>query len=434
MSEMDDQRVLLTEAATIEYLRAAPAGGRKRVVWFHNQPDHYFVNMLDGLNAMGGAEYVGIFFSPLPGGSLLTKLPVRSRYLFLGAGDVQQTAGWAKRAMRPDAEEIIASMAFSMAIVGGYDYPIKRWIIKECRAQRRPVAIWTDSNIHAEFDGTFKKALKRVAKRLLLRGIVSRLDRFLCANGSGVEYWKYYGAPADKALICTCISDVPGAAAPDVALRDGLLKRCGLDADAVRDRRLLFTAARLVPAKGLHLMISAFRQLNLAAKGWVWVVAGTGPLEAELRQQAGALDNNGIYLVGVQPHDVVKGLAGHADAFVLPSVYEPHGIVVSEAMGAGTPVIASDAAGAAIDLVEPGITGWLFRNGDAADLARVLKEATDDPHKLAAMRPACRAKFEDWYGRYSPLVVVHEVVAEPCGRRVTQGGRGTGAKLLGSVA
>jgi glycosyltransferase involved in cell wall biosynthesis len=418
MSEMDDQRVLLTEAATIEYLRTAPAGGRKRVVWFHNQPDHYFVNMLDGLNAMGGAEYVGIFFSPLPGGSLLTKLPVRSRYLFLGAGDVQQTAGWAKRAMRPDAEEIIASMAFSMAIVGGYDYPIKRWIIKECRAQRRPVAIWTDSNIHAEFDGTAKRAIKRFAKRLLLRRIIGNLDKVLCANSSGVEYWKYYGSPASSLLISTYYSYVCGATLPDHSFRDGLLKRCGLNTETIRDRRLLFTAARLVPAKGLHLMISAYRQLDLAAKGWVWVVAGTGPLEAELRQQAGELDNNGIYLVGVQPHDVVKGLAGQAEAFVLPSVYEPHGIVVSEAMGAGTPVIASDAAGAAPDLVEPGTTGWLFRNGDAADLARVLKEATDNPDKLASMRPACRAKFEDWYGRYSPLVVVPKVVAELCGERV----------------
>ena len=105
-------------------------------------------------------------------------------------------------------------------------------------------------------------------------------------------------------------------------------------------------------------------------------------------------------------------MAGQAEAFVLPSVYEPHGIVVSEAMGAGTPVIAGDAAGAAIDLVEPGKTGWLFKNRSAEDLTRVLKEATDNPERLGAMRPLCRAKFEQWYGEYSPLVQVPKVVAE----------------------
>ncbi len=71
-----------------------------------------------------------------------------------------------------------------------------------------------------------------------------------------------------------------------------------------------------------------------------------------------------------------------------------------------------DAAGAAIDLVEPGKTGWLFKNRSAEDLTRVLKEATDNPERLGAMRPLCRAKFEQWYGEYSPLVQVPKVVAE----------------------
>ena len=400
----------MTEDAVIDYLRTPPPAGRPRVVWFHNQPDHYHVNMLDALNAQGGVDYVGIFFSPPPVGSVLTRLPTHSPHLFIGEGSVQETVGWAQRTMRPDAEQIIAAARFDMAIVGGYDYPIKRWIIDWCSRAHRPVAIWTDSNIHAEFDGSLKKAAKRFTKRLLLHKMIGQLDRFLSANSSGVEYWKYYGAPAHKALVCTCLSDVPAATIPDAGTRAELLSRCRVTAGGAR--RLLFTAARLVPAKGLNLMIEAFSRLELSARGWIWVMAGTGPLEGELRQKAGALDGNGIHFVGVQPHDVAKGLAGQAEAFVLPSVYEPHGIVVSEAMGAGTPVIASDAAGAALDLVEPGKTGWLFKNRSAEDLTRVLKEATDNPERLSAMRPMCRAKFEQWYGAYSPLVQVPRVVAE----------------------
>lgn len=389
-----------------------------RVAWFHNQPDHYFVNMIDALNGQGNAEYTAVFFSPPPGESLLTKLPAATNCHFFGSSEMRATAVFNEQPLRPDTAERIAELPIDVAIVGGYDYPIKRWIISHFHRADKAVAIWTDSNIHADFNGQLKTALKRMAKRLVLRPVVRNLDRFLCANSSGVEYWKYYGAPPGKALVCTCLSDVAGAATHDGTLRAELLARCGVGTAKSQGNRLLFTAARLVPAKGLHLMIAAYRQLGLAEKGWIWVVAGTGPLEAELRQQAGALDGAGIYFVGVQPHDVVKGLAGQAEAFVLPSVYEPHGIVVSEAMGAGTPVIASDAAGAAIDLVEPGKTGWLFRNGDAADLARVLKDATDEPGRLAAMRPACRAKFEDWYGRYSPLVQVPKVVAE-----LTAGGK-----------
>ena len=400
----------MAEEATIDYLRAPPPAGRPRVIWFHNQPDHYFVNMLDGLNAQNGAEYVGIFFSPPPGGSVLTRVPTNSPHFFIGAGSVQTTAGWAQRAMRADAEQIIAAARFDMAIVGGYDYPIKRWIMRHCEGVGRPVALFADSNIRAEFDGTLKRAARRQAKRFVLPQITRRLAKVLCANGAGVDYWKYYGVRDGRAIVCTYYSDVPAASVPNAGTRAELLRRCKVTAGG--ERRLLFTAARLVPAKGLDLMIEAFGRLKLSERGWIWVVAGTGPLEAELRQKAGALDGNGIHFVGVQPHDVAKGLAGQAEAFVLPSVYEPHGIVVSEAMGAGTPVIASDAAGAAIDLVEPGKTGWLFKNRSAEDLTRVLKEATDNPERLGAMRPLCRAKFEQWYGAYSPLVQVPKVVAE----------------------
>ncbi len=405
------------EAAVIEYLKSPPALGHARVIWLQNRADHYFVNMLDAINAQGKAEYVGIFLSPPLGESMLTKLPARSKYLFFGAGEVQRGTLWADRPMRPDAEAILAAAKFDMAVVGGYDYAIKRWVISHCRKRQTPLAMFADSNIHAELGGTVKMALKRIVKRARLRPIIRKLDRVLCANGSGIEYWKYYGAPADKTLVCAYYSEVLNVATHGGMDRTELLATCGIDTAKSQGKRLLFTAARLVPAKGLHLMINAYRQLGLAAAGWMWVVVGTGPLETELRQQAGELDGAGIYFVGVQPHDVVKGLAGQAEAFVLPSVYEPHGIVVSEAMGAGTPVIASDAAGAAIDLVEPGKTGWLFKNGDAAELARALKEATDDPEKLAAMRPACRAKFETWYGQYSPLVQVPKVVEELCHRK-----------------
>ncbi|MGC8561541.1 MAG: hypothetical protein ACP5O1_12840, partial [Phycisphaerae bacterium] len=64
----------MAEGAVISHLKTLPGDGRCRVLWFHNQPDHYFVNMLDALNAQSGAEYVGIFLSP-PEESALTALP-----------------------------------------------------------------------------------------------------------------------------------------------------------------------------------------------------------------------------------------------------------------------------------------------------------------------------------------------------------------------
>ncbi len=107
----------------------------------------------------------------------------------------------------------------------------------------------------------------------------------------------------------------------------------------------------------------------------------------------------------VAPADI-PALMAQSELFVLPSVYEPHGIVVAEAMAVGTPVIASRDCGAARDLVRNGKTGWLFKSGVAAELARVLSLIGTDPLSLRALRFACESGFASWYFNYSPLRVL----------------------------
>ena len=110
-----------------------------------------------------------------------------------------------------------------------------------------------------------------------------------------------------------------------------------------------------------------------------------------------------------------------SELFVLPSTYEPHGIVVMESMAVGTPVIASDCCGAARDLVKQGVTGWMFQSGDAADLQHVLQSACGTPDAVREVSVACRENFWRWYGRYGPMVVVPEVAAKLVAR--SQGDR-----------
>ena len=73
------------------------------------------------------------------------------------------------------------------------------------------------------------------------------------------------------------------------------------------------------------------------------------------------------------------------DVFVLPSVYEPWGLVVNEVMNAGRAVIVSDQVGCGPDLVRPGENGYIFPAGDIAGLCGALKNILDNQQKCRAM-------------------------------------------------
>ena len=85
-----------------------------------------------------------------------------------------------------------------------------------------------------------------------------------------------------------------------------------------------------------------------------------------------------------------------ADCFVFPTVYEPFGMVISEAMASGLPVITSRSAGAA-DLITHGRDGYLLDEPwDEVGIARHLEDLMADPAKAAAMGMAARKTIEPY--------------------------------------
>lgn len=390
---------------------AAP--GRRRIIWLQNKPNHYFVEMLDALNAQGDVEYAAVFLFPPPTGNVLHHAPRISPHVFIGRA-ARHGGATGYKWLGAEAREYVKKLSFSAAIVGGYDSRFKRWVLRYCKSQGIPTALFADSNIRAERGRSIRKKLKRFAKRIFLHRIINQVDTVIPCNRCGVAYWRYYGCPANKISrsTCFCAVDVPAALAVN---REDLFARYKLPADC----RLIFTAARLVPAKALHLMVEAFTKSGLADQGWVWAVAGDGPLRQELESQVAQQSRRAgtIHFLGtVAPADI-PALMAQSELFVLPSVYEPHGIVVEEAFAVGTPVIAGDDCGAARDLVHDGRTGWLFKSGNARALMGTLQVAAGSAEGLKEMSKSCRQGFDRWYRRLGPLVVIPKLAATALDRR-----------------
>jgi len=145
------------------------------------------------------------------------------------------------------------------------------------------------------------------------------------------------------------------------------------------DERLILLVGRLVYEKGFHLALDALPGL-IARLGKVrFLIAGSGTAEAELKEQAQRL--------GLMPHGTFIGWTGDeelhslyriADLCLVPSIYEPFGLVALEAMASGCPCIVADTGGLR-EVVPHDEVGLRFRAHDPEALAEVaIRVLSDD--------------------------------------------------------
>jgi len=178
-------------------------------------------------------------------------------------------------------------------------------------------------------------------------------------------------------------------------LRAGELDAATASFVARDDAPLLFAAARLVPEKGIDRFLAALAALRTPVRA---VIAGSGPVEHDLRQQAHAagLDER-VHFAGWQSAAAIERLHAAASAVVFPSLWdEPFGLVGLEAMAHAKPVAAFDVGGVREWLAD-GETGWLAPRGDVARLAAALDEIAADPQRAAELGAAGRARAERFF-------------------------------------
>jgi glycogen(starch) synthase len=143
--------------------------------------------------------------------------------------------------------------------------------------------------------------------------------------------------------------------------------------------RLVLLVGRLVYEKGFHLALDALAEV-LRSQGRVrFVVAGTGTAEAELRRQARELGllRHGTFL-GWVGDDRLHALYRVADLCLVPSIYEPFGLVALEAMASGCLCVVADTGGLREVVPEDGIAGRRFPARDAEALAEILDQVLSD--------------------------------------------------------
>ena len=211
---------------------------------------------------------------------------------------------------------------------------------------------------------------------------------------------------ADRVITCSRymrshVAEVFGVRATKItAMQNGIdprdLEHVADDLEALRERyakpheRLVLLVGRLVYEKGFHLALDALAPVIKTLGDVRFVVAGTGTAEAELRRQAWrlGLHRKGAFL-GWVGDDMLHSLYRIADLCIVPSIYEPFGIVALEAMASGCLCVVADTGGLREVVPDDGTVGLRFPSRDAAALQEVLERVlTDDAERAQLVAEA----------------------------------------------
>jgi glycosyltransferase involved in cell wall biosynthesis len=141
------------------------------------------------------------------------------------------------------------------------------------------------------------------------------------------------------------------------------LERTGL---LVPDQPRYLFVGRFIERKGIDVLLAAFRGVD---RGELWL-AGDGPLRSYVEGEANG--DPRIRLLGYANEESLPDLYREADVLMVPSLFEPWGLVVHEGLAYGLPVIATDQVAAADDLIDSGVNGYVVPAGSREALAEAM--------------------------------------------------------------
>jgi glycosyltransferase involved in cell wall biosynthesis len=236
----------------------------------------------------------------------------------------------------------------------------------------------------------WKRCLKRLWYPLLFR----LPTRFLPGGTRQATYLKDYGVSQERITIARMTVDVSAIAAHKACMTNEDRIRVRLAYGLTLEQCVFLYVGRLEPHKGLQELLAAFQRLEVTEDTKALMLVGVGSMYDELKDAARAdpLMRCPGRLSGADLLDVYAV----ADVFVLPSRFEPWGLVVNEAMAAGLPVLATERVGCVDDLVRAGETGMLVPAESVLALTAAMQKLFDDQALRKNMGNNATALIAGW--------------------------------------
>jgi glycosyltransferase involved in cell wall biosynthesis len=263
-------------------------------------------------------------------------------------------------------------------VVVGWSNPTTRVLLPLLDAARRRFVFFTDE----PYEGG-RRGLLRTAARTAYMGVIRRRATVLATGVNAVEYFVRRGVPRGRVVDAPIPTMVPRDLPRLRARRLETRRRYDIPEDAV----MAIAGSRLVHLKGFDVLVRAVADLEPADRRRLRVLlVGAGPEESALRELIAryAVADAVSLRPWMEMSDLEAAFAA-ADVAIHPSRFDGYGATSLMAMGIGLPIVGTRTAGAAAELVVPGVNGYLYDAEDVSALRDHLRALLRRPELAAAM-------------------------------------------------
>ena len=326
------------------------------------QKEVYGVHISDKIEGLDGVNY-----------------RVLENFRGISAGLIEELLGY-------DCDVIIDSLGEREALLS--------FVVAKLR--RKSIIFWSE-------DWGWKgKSLPGITTPRVIRFILAHSDAILVPGTKHKEYLISLGALPSRVFIMPNVSNLV-VKQEHYHRKEELKEKLNLEG-----KKTVLYVGRLVKRKGVDYLIRAFAKLIEEANDAVLIIVGDGECKGELEQLSKSLNTEDyIHFIGAVDNMGLPSYYLLCDVCVVPSITygigDPWVFVVNEAMLCGKPVIATDAVGAAFDMIKHGENGFIVPEGEVNRLYEAMKTILSDASLKERMGEESKRIIENGF-KYEHMV------------------------------
>lgn len=261
------------------------------------------------------------------------------------------------------------------------------------------------NNLVFWLDSTYDDKKHYFPKELVKHFFLKYFDAFLAPGEKTKHYLEYMKVDSSK-IITTGYSVDNEFFTEQYQLYKDKRETLLNELEIKRKQNFIFIG-RFAPEKNIFTLLYSFLEVSQKNSDWGLILLGDGPLKNEINTFIS--DNNlqnKILLPGfIQQEGIVQYLTA-SDVFVLPSLSEPWGLVVNEALLCRLPVIVSTKCGCQPELVQEGVNGFSFDPNNQLKLTNLMRGFANGSYNIKSMREASFAIVT----KHSPGIIAQNII------------------------